>query len=176
MESERGRFGGKSENCRFGDLVIDRRTSPVDKTLPSTKSDVVQPKPPDLLQECDSTSEFQEDRKCGESSTKLVKKEKEKEKEKDNHLESDRITRKLSFAAVLNKPKMIPRFKPFQLAARQYSKIEGKLALSFSSEEIEIGAQHYRFSLIAKFTFGRPPIETIRRTLQAAWDIKVYIE
>ncbi|KAL9664842.1 hypothetical protein QQ045_020251 [Rhodiola kirilowii] len=63
------------------------------------------------------------------------------------------------------------RFPVIQLAPRQYGSKDGKPAVSFTAEELRVGAEHLKYSLIAKFSSGRPPIEEVRRALLASWSL-----
>lgn len=67
---------------------------------------------------------------------------------------------------------MKPCLKPIPLPSRQYGSMEGKPSVSFTSVEFDAGASCFLHSFIAKFTIGRPTIDTIRQTFQTNWDIK----
>ncbi|KAL9686291.1 hypothetical protein QQ045_023747 [Rhodiola kirilowii] len=54
---------------------------------------------------------------------------------------------------------------------RQVGSKEGFLAISFSVEEVKAGAKWYDFSLVAKFSIGRPLLADIQKSFQAAWKI-----
>lgn len=50
--------------------------------------------------------------------------------------------------------------------------MEGEPMVSFLLAELDAGTRCFQFSLIAKFTIGRPSIDIIRQAFQANWDIK----
>lgn len=86
----------------------------------------------------------------------------------------DPTTGSISFAVAVARPQLQlqPRFDEIPLPARQYGAKEGKPLIPFSSPELDAGANPFQFSLIAKFSMGRPPISVIRETFQANWPIK----
>ncbi|KAL9678705.1 hypothetical protein QQ045_016554 [Rhodiola kirilowii] len=70
------------------------------------------------------------------------------------------------------KPSLTPRFRPVDLPARQYSTVEGKPSVHFTTAEFEAGVALFRHLLIAKFTMGRPSIEEIRRVFKEHWTMR----
>ncbi|CAM8993760.1 unnamed protein product [Rhodiola kirilowii] len=77
-----------------------------------------------------------------------------------------------SFASTAAKPRLIPRFKPVELPARQYTTVNGRPSVSFTTAEFVAGASLFQFSLVAKFTVGRPTIEEIRQVFKENWQIQ----
>ncbi|KAL9679188.1 hypothetical protein QQ045_017044 [Rhodiola kirilowii] len=63
------------------------------------------------------------------------------------------------------------RFPPIHLAPRQYGSKEGKPAISFTSAELQVGVEHLKHTLVAKFSSGRPPIDDVRKAFIAAWSL-----
>ncbi|KAL9691662.1 hypothetical protein QQ045_012087 [Rhodiola kirilowii] len=77
-----------------------------------------------------------------------------------------------SFATAASKLRLQPRFRPVELPSHQYSSVDGKPSVQFTTVEFDVGAALFRHSLVAKFTMGRPSIEEIRNTFKANWPIK----
>ncbi|KAL9676488.1 hypothetical protein QQ045_004702 [Rhodiola kirilowii] len=69
------------------------------------------------------------------------------------------------------KTKPSSRFPPIQLASRQYGSKDGKPSISFTPAELQVGVDYLKFSLMAKFSGGRPPIEDIRKAFSTAWTL-----
>ncbi|KAL9673365.1 hypothetical protein QQ045_029621 [Rhodiola kirilowii] len=79
---------------------------------------------------------------------------------------------KLSFVSASSKPVLQPRFQPIPLTSRQYGQVDGKPAVYFSAAEFDAGVALFRYSLVAKFSVGRPPIAEIREVFKGNWPIK----
>ncbi|KAL9676060.1 hypothetical protein QQ045_004273 [Rhodiola kirilowii] len=80
----------------------------------------------------------------------------------------------LSFAAAAAaaKPRLVPRFRPVDLPTRQYTSIDGKPSIHFTTAEFDAGVALFKHSLVAKFTMGRPSTEEIRRVFKEHWPVK----
>ncbi|CAM8983250.1 unnamed protein product [Rhodiola kirilowii] len=78
----------------------------------------------------------------------------------------------ISQTTVASKAKLAPRFPDVKMSARQYGISEGKPIVSFSSAEVAAGAAFFKYSLVAKFSFGRPSISEIQGVLKKNWDFK----
>ncbi|KAL9663685.1 hypothetical protein QQ045_019076 [Rhodiola kirilowii] len=76
-----------------------------------------------------------------------------------------------TYTSAASKPKLAPRFSPVDLSARQYSTVDGKPSVFFSTTEFEAGATLFKHSLITKFTVGRPTIGEIRQVFKDNWSI-----
>lgn len=76
-----------------------------------------------------------------------------------------------SFAAVASSQRPRPRFQPIRLPPRQPGLKDGKPAVSFTSTEIQAGAKRFDFSLVAKFTIGKPSLSEIQRAFQSNWNL-----
>ncbi|CAM8917057.1 unnamed protein product [Rhodiola kirilowii] len=79
---------------------------------------------------------------------------------------------KPTFASILTKPKVTPRFPEIQLASRQYGTKDGVPSISFSPAEYQAATQRLAHTLIAKFQIGRPPFEVVKKTMLSAWKIE----
>ncbi|CAM8897315.1 unnamed protein product [Rhodiola kirilowii] len=73
-----------------------------------------------------------------------------------------------TFAAV-TKAKGERRFPPIQLATRQYGCKDGKPSIPFSTAELQVGIDNLKYSLVVKFSVGRPPIEEVRKVFSQSW-------
>lgn len=73
--------------------------------------------------------------------------------------------------AALTKPKLRPRFPPLSVPSRQVGVKDGKPAISFSGAEVRACEKRFAFSLVAKFTVGRPTLGEIRKAFQTNWVI-----
>ncbi|KAL9685801.1 hypothetical protein QQ045_023255 [Rhodiola kirilowii] len=62
-------------------------------------------------------------------------------------------------------------FPSIQLAARQYRIKEGKPVISFTTSEFQVGEDHLKHALVAKFTGGRPVISEVRQSFMQLWAI-----
>ncbi|KAL9689687.1 hypothetical protein QQ045_010076 [Rhodiola kirilowii] len=77
-----------------------------------------------------------------------------------------------SFASVnkaQNKAQNECVFPAIQLAARQYGTKENKPSISFTASKIQVGLDHLKHALVAKFTGGRPPIQELRQSFLTTW-------
>ncbi|CAM8904624.1 unnamed protein product [Rhodiola kirilowii] len=75
-----------------------------------------------------------------------------------------------SFAAIA-RPKLVFRFPPISIPSKPRILKEGKPAVTFTASELQPGIQRFQYSIIAKFTAGRPHIDDIRRCFASAWSI-----
>lgn len=85
----------------------------------------------------------------------------------------DPVTRaSVSYAAVVAGPSPLPslnpRFSPFVLPARQVGSKEGRPSICFSKVEIGECEKRFAFSIVAKFTVGRPSLGEIQAAFQGA--------
>lgn len=71
----------------------------------------------------------------------------------------------------LNRPTLKPRFPPLSLPTRQVGSKDGRPAISFTGAEVGACEKRFEFSIIAKFTVGRPRISEILTALQESWPI-----
>ncbi|KAL9676253.1 hypothetical protein QQ045_004466 [Rhodiola kirilowii] len=83
---------------------------------------------------------------------------------------SPSVTAVFSFASVTKTPST-GRFPAVRLAARQYGIKDGNPPITFTPTKLQAGVDNLKHSLVAKFAPGRPHIEDIRKTLQAAWNL-----
>ncbi|KAL9680909.1 hypothetical protein QQ045_012690 [Rhodiola kirilowii] len=77
-----------------------------------------------------------------------------------------------SFAALVAIPQSTARFPPITLPPRHYGSRDGCPLISFTAAELNAGAKRFEYTLIAKFTIGRPTLKDIRQFLDAHWGIK----
>ncbi|KAL9668200.1 hypothetical protein QQ045_002575 [Rhodiola kirilowii] len=61
------------------------------------------------------------------------------------------------------------RFPTIQLAARIYGTKDGKPSIPFSPAELQEGVDNLKYSLVAKFSSGRPQIEDVTKAFMSAW-------
>ncbi|CAM8969317.1 unnamed protein product [Rhodiola kirilowii] len=78
-------------------------------------------------------------------------------------------TGKISFASMVARPTILPRFPEVQLAARQYGVKDGMPSVAFSRAEYQAMTKRFSHTLIAKFQMGRPPMATIRDFMLKSW-------
>ncbi|CAM8904324.1 unnamed protein product [Rhodiola kirilowii] len=70
----------------------------------------------------------------------------------------------------LTNPKDKPSFAA--MVSRQYGMKDGVPSISFTSAEYQAASQRFSHTVIAKFLFGRPPFETVKQSMLAAWKIE----
>ncbi|KAL9677091.1 hypothetical protein QQ045_005318 [Rhodiola kirilowii] len=70
-----------------------------------------------------------------------------------------------SFAQVIARPKVAPRFPDLQLTARQYGMKDEMPTITFSPAEYQAANQRFAHTLIAKFQLGRSPFEVVTNTM-----------
>ncbi|KAL9674015.1 hypothetical protein QQ045_030279 [Rhodiola kirilowii] len=75
-----------------------------------------------------------------------------------------------SFAGVVKTQKECI-FPSIQLAARHYGTKEGKPVIAFTTSELQVGTDHLKHALVAKFASGRPVISEVRQSLMQLWTI-----
>ncbi|KAL9680839.1 hypothetical protein QQ045_012619 [Rhodiola kirilowii] len=77
-----------------------------------------------------------------------------------------------TFTMAAAKPRLTLRFRPVEIPTRQYSTVEGKPSIHFTTMEFDAGVALFQHSLIAKFTMGRPSIEEICRVFKKNWPMR----
>lgn len=70
-----------------------------------------------------------------------------------------------------SRTKLRPRFPPLSLPTRQVGTKDGKPIISFSRSEIGACEKRFEYSIIAKFTVGRPNLGEMQRVFQSSWSI-----
>ncbi|KAL9674890.1 hypothetical protein QQ045_003089 [Rhodiola kirilowii] len=61
------------------------------------------------------------------------------------------------------------KFPAIKLATRQYGVKDGKPVIHFTAVGLQVGYEHLKHALVAKFSGGRPPIQEVRRSFIAVW-------
>lgn len=84
-------------------------------------------------------------------------------------LDTNRPVNRLTFAALLAKPKSGMRFPELKLPSRQYGVKEGVPAINFSPSEYQAATNRFVHTLIAKFQAGRPTLQEIRKFMTENW-------
>ncbi|KAL9672110.1 hypothetical protein QQ045_028358 [Rhodiola kirilowii] len=70
------------------------------------------------------------------------------------------------------RPRLQPCLSDVDIPCKQYGVVDDKTCISFTITEFVAGAALFQFSLIGKFTLGRPLIGEIRKIPKDSWDIK----
>lgn len=76
---------------------------------------------------------------------------------------------RLTFAALVAKPKTTARFSELVLPSRQYGVKEGVPSVNFTAAEYQAAAKRFDNTLIAKFQAGRPTLHEIRKFMMDNW-------
>lgn len=78
---------------------------------------------------------------------------------------------RLTFAALVSKPRAVARFPELNLPARQYGLKDGVPSLSLSTSEYQAATKRFEYTLVAKFQMGRPKLHEIQHFMSSNWDL-----